>query len=819
MAYINQYLLSDPRLYKDIVSQLSCLLNSTESMIDSERIKHITYANWQQRYYYWPDQVFHGHWKNFEQRKKSDGFWSLALLGQAARFHFDNDIRRLAIQSVKFDSWQAWISKQSGLPVIAYQLNQMLDKSIFNSDVELDSILKNLIGFRAIVSPHHPLIESYIDNNGLHETHLHLNGTTLIEQLWNHALQHPDLILENLVKENNNRVQLLYSSNPYLSEPLEYYKLLKLARQLREFLLSWLYQDEKAVILAREILHKNILSGEEPSYFPNEESYCSKIGHWSHISELHWQVKLQNELKSRIGNNSIYDSCYLLYVLSMNCYQKLLVQGSDQYGFDQFQKFADDGVREEVEAEYKSRFFQLHGPNVMGKPDLTTLEARFAPKKTLSKNEKLIKSILSGFLAYAKGECKLTQSADLDDLSKDILTINRPKLRLVAHFIKRKWVSTDGGYFYQNLRESLLVYGAVLIELLEQSPSLKKIITGIDAAANELDAPPEVFSSFYRYCKKNGFKNFTYHVGEDFDHLVTGIRAVFDAVNFLDLKNGDRVGHATAIGIDPKLWLNSMPEKIFIKRIDWLDNLLFIRKIALSNVEIDFSILKLEEEILKILEYLGLEKNINIAQRVFDMRGLDPFVVKSFLFDETSSLVGWLSSELDMVSKYSYESLAFLHQRWFNEDCLKSAEELIEINMADTSSKLIIQLQQSVQRLISEKHIVIESLPTSNVRISHYKTVYEHHLFRWLRVPERRVEGDSDMLIALGSDDPGIFVTDMRNEIYHIFSTLRHQFNLDSHTALSYIKTLNENGRIYHFNYDSDVIRDRKEGYGIIDLP
>jgi hypothetical protein len=170
MAYINQYLLSDPRLYKEMITQVSDLLNVKQLEINSDKIKHITYASWQQRHYFWPDQVFHGHWKNFEERKKKDSLWSLALLGQAARFHFDTDTRRLAIQSIKFDSWQSWISKQSGLPVIAYQLNKMFDKSSFENDSALANALKSQLGFRAIVAPHHPLIEDYIENCGLHET-------------------------------------------------------------------------------------------------------------------------------------------------------------------------------------------------------------------------------------------------------------------------------------------------------------------------------------------------------------------------------------------------------------------------------------------------------------------------------------------------------------------------------------------------------------------------------------------------------------------------------------------------------------------------
>lgn len=816
MAYINQYLLADPRLYREIKSQLLSFLNNKSFNIDGEEIKNITYASWQQRNYFWPDQVFHGHWKNFEKRKEEHKFWSLALLSQAARFHFDTDTRRLAIQSAKFDSWQSWISKQSGLPVIACQLNQMFEKPAIEDNIFLENALKNQIGFRAIVSPHHPLIEDFIERNGLHETHIHLNGTTLLEQLWHHALQHPELILKSLEEvRNKERVQLLYASIPHLSTPYDYFNLLKLARQLRELLLTWLYKEKKDYSDEKSSLYGVLEEATENGYFRYESMHFDKAKHWSHVAELHWQVQIQNKLKTSTDNNSFWDCCYLLYILSMNCYQRLLVQGSDQYGFDQFQKFADDGVREEIETEYMARFYQLHGPHPLGKPDLATLEARFAPKKTNEKNEKLIRNILIGFLGYAKGENKLSESADLDTLANEVLMIQRPKLRLVAHFIKQKWTPQEDGYYFQALRESLIDCGSKLIELLDSNPALKQIITGIDAAANELETPPEVFAPFYRYCKARGIKNFTYHVGEDFEHLVSGIRAVFDAVYFLELRNGDRIGHATAIGICPSLWLDTMPEKIFIKRSEWLNNLLFIRKIALSDRDIDSSILKLEEDILKVIDELKLDCNISVAQLAFDLRGLDPIAVNSYLSGDDIELTGWLNDEVQLVSEHTKESLDVLKARWYSSECLELGEQLIEVELSDTSVKLMVQLQQYVQNIISSRHVVIETLPTSNVRISHYKSINEHHLFRWLGIEERKFEGDSRMLITLGSDDPGIFATDMRNEVYHIFSALRHEFNLEPHSALQYIQWLNENGRIYHFDYENELIIDRHDGYAI----
>ena len=68
-------------------------------------------------------------------------------------------------------------------------------------------------------------------------------------------------------------------------------------------------------------------------------------------------------------------------------------------------------------------------------------------------------------------------------------------------------------------------------------------------------------------------------------------------------------------------------------------------------------------------------------------------------------------------------------------------------------------------------------------------------------MPQATLAGDVPMLAALGSDDTGIFATDMRNEFYHLFSALVTHFGYDDRQALQCVAAINENGRIYRFDY------------------
>jgi hypothetical protein len=46
----------------------------------------------------------------------------------------------------------------------------------------------------------------------------------------------------------------------------------------------------------------------------------------------------------------------------------------------------------------------------------------------------------------------------------------------------------------------------------------------------------------------------TAHAGEDFVHLLTGLRYVDEAIEYFPLLEGDRIGHGMALGVDPREW-------------------------------------------------------------------------------------------------------------------------------------------------------------------------------------------------------------------------------------------------------------------------
>lgn len=834
VPYFSPYVLSHNEIYKVLQQQLQNLLKlttTTDFDLQQELYEKV-YTSWYQRNQTQPDHVFYSHWNQLKYQYKDSKSWSLTVFSPIANYYFDKG-DKISIKTPCFDEWQTFVSNNTALPVLANKITHFKYESSTENAFELLHLLQDKLGYRPYLTPDEPLLDNFICQSKLYETHMHLNGTSSFEQNWYDTLLRPEEFIEKLQisMKNKQKVKLLYATHPYLKSLNDYYQLILLARHLREYLLAWRSENGDTTNRKIQELKTNIakiISNDTVSVINNFEYEKAQFGissceytfteilldiatHDSYVKELHWHIQVQQKLRTQPSEYP--DIAYLLYVVCMNTMQRLFVQRDDQYGFDNFQKFADDNARELAEQVYTDRFFQLHGPHRNYSGDMAVIEGRFAPKKTADDNMKLIKQICLGFLEYNYKISKSQNEVNYSDcLSTLVQHVSRQpiKLYLVAHFIKNPEKAQES-FSFASLRNDFWLKANILVNLIKDYPNLGNIIKAVDAAANELDTPPEVLAPIFRYCRHQGIKHFTYHVGEDFEHLISGIRAIYEAIEFLPLQNGDRIGHATAIGILPKLWLKNTPTKILLKKGEWLDNLLFIWQMILTHHLKGFNLLELENHIHRLYFeiYDGVtmtgnkgntikltDFNLNLIYLAYSYRYLDPEKVITFLNEEYISL---RDSEYQHLKKLNIRALQLAKVTWFDNEVREKRKKLLELDISFTPKQLL-KLQQCVQKMIADKKIIIESLLTSNVRISHYKSIHEHHIFRWLHIKDRAIDGDAKMRIVLGSDDPGIFATDLRGEYYHLFCSLKSHFGYSEDKSLESIKKIHENSQVYHFS-------------------
>ncbi len=117
----------------------------------------------------------------------------------------------------------------------------------------------------------------------------------------------------------------------------------------------------------------------------------------------------------------------------------------------------------------------------------------------------------------------------------------------------------------------------------EVDPEISRTTLAIDAASTETDAPPEVFAPAFRYLRRPLYDvprgglalQATFHAGESFFHPISGLRAVYEAMEYLDLKRGDRLGHGMVLGIDFEQWLANSELDPYLPMEEKLDDLVW----------------------------------------------------------------------------------------------------------------------------------------------------------------------------------------------------------------------------------------------------
>lgn len=96
-----------------------------------------------------------------------------------------------------------------------------------------------------------------------------------------------------------------------------------------------------------------------------------------------------------------------------------------------------------------------------------------------------------------------------------------------------------------------------------------QFVRGLDVAGDETAWPIEIFAPMLRWLRHPEPVDATFnspdtptrslhlsvHAGEDYAHPLSGLRHVDETVDFCGMREGDRLGHALALGISPEAWL------------------------------------------------------------------------------------------------------------------------------------------------------------------------------------------------------------------------------------------------------------------------
>lgn len=647
----------------------------------------------------------------------------------------------IIVNAERFDDWQMQLCWWSPLVLKA----SLLAKNFLRTGSVTEYLHKYILPnfkYTALPSTYILQMENLrCECGGMAEEHFHLNGALETDITWQDILRSPDYVYEEMNKVyEQEMVREMYDQLLYGITPLKLRDRWLMARRLRSELYNLIFRikatEQQTAGYEHPLLY---MLGSQANDIPPM------------MLEAMFMVMIFQYLT--YNNDEVVARKFHHYLLLLGQTNKLLVQNNRMYGFREFQKYTTVGMREYSELYYKRRYMQMCGNN---QTNCRYIEGRFSPKKSERDNEDLINRILSGF---------------------NVPNVN---LALIAHFIKKS-EGKPTNIRHEVLRSDLCQRAEVLCSMIKAGHPLMEKLVGIDAAANELDAPAEVFAEAYSMLRIAGIKHFTYHAGEDFYHIISGLRSIYEAVEFLDLRCGDRIGHAVACGVDPNLWYRNMGDCMLIRRGEYMDSLLIMYKLILEEasdkIRLTALIPQIEREIFK-LSYCVYKEDVGISLLLEAWRKRK---------DNPAKILCKMnkSKEEEILSKYHCK----IYRRFY--------DEIIEMRTIGIFGLDELELlQQALLKKMHRHEIVIETLPTSNVIIGHHHDFSTYHLYKWYCL---QTEGKPIPPIIIGSDDAGIFATNIYNEYCHIYTMLVFTHQEPYQRVMAFIRWLDDNAKVYGF--------------------
>jgi adenosine deaminase len=671
---------------------------------------------------------------------------------------------------VKPERFNEWINLTLYVPPMFLATQFLVQELPLSYEIgQYDEIRQQLLPFlkrtyhcSTLLHPYAPQLTHFIKEvGGLSDLHFHINGTIEPLHVWLDAIAVPEVFCRNL--KDGKRLKELAQQSDVITSLSDLEDWLMRAKNLRTQIANHLFSPVRGE--GAELISDPFLT------FFNDSDDTKHF-----FSELLLYLFVGKEMLG--GKDSIAKEFYE-YLCIQSMVITLLVHQPQQYGFEQFQKITSTDLRDTSEREYVRQFRQLFGEESGA---IHRLEGRFAPKPKAKQTLVRLKPIQDGWKTFTKGG-------------------DNKALSLVAHVIKmRDSSSADCDYRFQGYYGLLTGQARSISTIIrrqqgEDEPKDIIPIVGVDAAGSEFHTPPYVLSPLYRALRREGVNHFTYHAGEDFFTITGGLRAIYEAVEFCELGRGDRIGHGCATAIDPDLFTG---QTVKIPTVEYLDDLLFCYEFINSrNIKELTALVPHLAEAIRGCSVSLYDQEWPISQLIgaWRLRRFHPLIVLSPNTDVDHSLL--ITEEeikacreedrhIPLSLTLAYHDL-FLHS--------ERAKQLTTVSSLIDNNTIRI-LQQELLSYLHTKEIVIETLPTSNVMIGPHKSLATHHLWTWLQWEK---EGKAIPPIVVGSDDPGIFTTNIRSEYERLYCHMVYGQHRNQDEVVAILERLENNSRIYAF--------------------
>jgi len=333
-----------------------------------------------------------------------------------------------------------------------------------------------------------------------------------------------------------------------------------------------------------------------------------------------------------------------------------------------------------------------------------------------------------------------------------------------------------------------------LAELINAVPSSLWLLRGLDIATDEMGVPTWVFVPLFRHILDESAKvaihrnagpplRVTAHVGEDFRHLQEGMRRIYEQVHYLLGNAGGRLGHAVALGVEPRSWAESVGSIIMPAEERLWDLVWEWRMYSKYRIIPEFGanappgrmemllnqIEELSEQVFgrdeqrKIYAVDELAEAHHMLHRfLIPPHTCKPVIDLTFnTFVENARAIK--RSDLRQPVRFADKVATILEKYLDYESVFHRGQTLVDVPIRGEEVAALSALQNALRYGIGQKGLVVEVNPSSNLLIGDLLDLRNHPILR-LYPPEPQPAGPPPIAIALGSDDPLTFGTQLLRE-------------------------------------------------------
>lgn len=509
--------------------------------------------------------------------------------------------------------------------------------------------------------------------------------------------------------------------------------------------------------------------------------------------------------------------------IAIKCeFHQQVTQSSTVKGLDFFRTYFSRATGNFGYFEYSEYFTKVQIRSILQSKYIKKAEFRFSLSADINTTKKRIRQFLKAYKDILIEDYGCYSETDKYSLKRDF-----PRIGIIYHLIKRednieKCCYLKGQNYFEKIQSNYIKQVREIIKLRNEIPYLSRFVVGLDAASLENNTPVHIFSPVFQEARdmtterlriNDSFGNqfrpqslfFTFHAGEDFRHLLSGLRRMDEVVEYCKFHSGDRIGHGTALGLDAQKWLKENPI-VIIPRGEYLDNLIWAWSVysKYSNISskafifLERKILELTKEIYDKFGNITVGTVYDSYTKRFEMIS-DKHKARKFNKEKSKN-----DSE-DDIKEYSdymgyceFESECneincnseFIHSMHNCKHYLEKIVEPIYVNPNGLEFEIILEMQNYLREKIAKKGIVIEVNPSSNQVIGEMDTIFDNQLYKLNLAGD---ESKKNVMVCVNSDDPLVFNTNAANELSFIYyGMIKSGVGMES--ALKWIEKIRKTG-------------------------